>query len=156
MTDLGPLSGVSSHAQSVNSAGEVAGSTYIAGSTSLHAYKYRDGSMRDLGTLGGASSFAYGINDAGQVVGSSNVVGDDGAHAFVTVDGSMRDLNEMAGAAKAGWVLTSARAINGSGQIVGFGTRKGETAAFLLTPTSTAKVDTPTRDVASQAHFAAR
>jgi len=53
----------------------------------------------------------------------------------------MQDLNELTGAAEAGWVLNSARAINASGQIVGFGTYKGETAAFLLTPTASAKAN---------------
>ena len=95
--------------------------------------------MQDLGTLGGPSSYAYGVNDAGQVVGSSNVIGPDGAHAFVYRDGAMRDLNDLAQAADAGWVLNSARAINASGQIVGFGTYKGETAAFLLTPVTSAQ-----------------
>jgi probable HAF family extracellular repeat protein len=148
MTDLGPLDAASSRTHSVNAADDVAGSAYIGGSASLHAYLYRVGSMQDLGTLGGASSFAYGINDGGQVVGSSNVAGDDGAHAFVYRDGAMQDLNDLAKAAEVGWTLNSARAINAFGQIVGFGAHKGETAAFLLTPVSSAKT-VPKRNRAS-------
>jgi hypothetical protein len=33
-----------------------------------------------------------------------------------------------------GWVLQTAESINDSGQIVGYGTRDGNTRAFLLTP----------------------
>ena len=112
--------------------------------------------MQDLGTLGGPSSFAYAVNNEGQVVGSSNVPGDDGAHAFVYRDGTMQDLNELTGAAEAGWVLNSARAINASGQIVGFGTYKGETAAFLLTPTASAKANVPAPENANALGIASR
>jgi probable HAF family extracellular repeat protein len=156
MVDLGPLATNSGHARPVNAAGDVAGTAYIAGSASLHAVLYRDGTMQDLGTLGGSSSFAYGVNDEGQIVGSSNVLAPDGAHAFVYRDGTMRDLNDLANAAGSGWVLSSARAINASGQIVGFGTHLGQTAAFLLTPTSNARTDVPVLDQANRVGIAAR
>jgi hypothetical protein len=74
------------------------------------------------------------------------VAGPDGAHAFIYRDGAMHDLNDLARTADAGWILSSARAINGSGQIVGFGTHHGETAAFLLTPASSARVNVPLPD----------
>jgi probable HAF family extracellular repeat protein len=150
------LGGTKSYAHAINSAGQVVGTAYIAGNASLHAFLYNDGSMRDLGTLGGPSSYAYGVNDQGQVVGTSNVPGPDNAHAFVYRDGAMRDLNELADAAATGWTLSSAHAINASGQIVGFGTFNGQTAGFLLTPTSTAKLNLPTLEGAEVAGIAAR
>jgi probable HAF family extracellular repeat protein len=58
-------------------------------------------------------------------------------------DGAMQDLNNLSRATDSGWILSSARAINASGQIVGFGTHNGQTAAFLLTPTASAKTEVP-------------
>ena len=156
MLDLGTLGGTSSYADAIDDQGQVFGTTYTAGNASLRAFVYANGKMTDLGPLAGASSHAQSVNAAGEVAGSAYIGGSVSLHAYLYRDGSMQDLNELARASEAGWTLNSARAISASGQIVGFGTRSGETAAFLLTPVTSAKTDVPPRDDASRVRFATR
>jgi probable HAF family extracellular repeat protein len=55
-------------------------------------------------------------------------------HAFVSINGArMQDLNRLI-PPNAGCVLGQANAIKDAGQIVGYGTIRGQTYAFLLTP----------------------
>jgi probable HAF family extracellular repeat protein len=133
--DLGTLGGTFSYAYGINSAGDVAGLSGIAGDTSQHAFRYQNGAMSDLGTLGGVWSAAYGINDSGDVVGGSATAGGP-EHAFLYANGSLEDLNDRL-AGGSGWVLVEARGINASGQIVGIGRLNGGfLRGFLLNPPS--------------------
>ncbi len=123
MLDMGTLGGTFGESFALNSRGQVAGFSDIAGDASCHPFLWgRTGGMKDLGTLGGDSGQAYFVNDEGEVVGSANVPGalgcDDGAqnHAFLWKKGLMTDLGAPDGDACSG-----AAAINSKGQIVGGG-----------------------------------
>ena len=147
MIDLGTLGGSISRAFKINNNGVVVGySTTASGVVTppRRAFTWKDdnnngqsdvGEMKNLGTLGGNVSEAYDVNDAGVTVGYSTNASNL-ARAFVhDATNGMRDLNSLIPAGS-GWVLTQARSINNWGQIVGFGTKDGETRAFLLTPTT--------------------
>jgi probable HAF family extracellular repeat protein len=117
MRNLGTLSGdTDSYAQAINNSGQVAGVSYSAVSSVLHAFLWTlAGGMQDLGTLGGSSSFAYGINDYGEVVGASDLPGDSTFHAFLwTPSAGMQDLGTLGGPD------STAVAINKYGEIVGW------------------------------------
>jgi probable HAF family extracellular repeat protein len=113
--DIGNLGANSARATGINGAGDVVGSSFIAGFAAFHAFLYRDGSMRDLGTLGGPASAAAAINDAGQIAGTS-FIDDDIQHAFLYTDGVLQDIGSLGGA------LTEARGLNELGQVVGLST----------------------------------
>src|SRR5262249_52696313 len=60
--------------EGINNAGQVVGSSGMAGAMATHAFLYRDGALTDLNDLippdaGWVLSDASGINDAGQIVG---------------------------------------------------------------------------------------
>ena len=100
-TDLGTLGGAIATTAGINEAGQIAGTSTLAGSLSdapRHAYLWDNGVMADLGTLGGRDSNAWDLNDAGDVVGGSAV---DGSglyhHAFLWRDGKMHDLGTFGG-----------------------------------------------------------
>jgi probable HAF family extracellular repeat protein len=102
----------------------------MPGGVDSHAFLYSNSPIMDLRTLGGDISYAYGINASGRVVGDSlTASGDD--HAFPYRNRMMTDLHDLLPAGS-GWVLLSATGINNAGQIVGYGTRNGQTRAFLL------------------------
>jgi len=82
MTDLGTLGGSRSYAVAINDAGDVAGVSWVTGST-YHAFSYSGGTKTDIGTLGGSNSIARFINDAGQVAGRSYLVGNSSYRAFI-------------------------------------------------------------------------
>jgi probable HAF family extracellular repeat protein len=89
--------------------------------------------VTDLGTLGGTASVARSINDSNQVVGSS-LLGSGATRAFGWDDTGtavMTNLNDLLPGGS-GWVLVDAWDINNSGVVVGYGTRSGQTRAFLL------------------------
>src|SRR5262245_59001862 len=61
--DLGTLGGTQSVAVAVNSAGEVVGTSSIAGDAEFHAFAWtRSRGMVDLGTLGGQTTEALAVN----------------------------------------------------------------------------------------------
>jgi probable HAF family extracellular repeat protein len=102
-----------------------------------------NGMRKNLGTIGAPYTYlssAYGINNRGRVVGGTyqegSRIGFNPYHAFIAVNNTIQDLNSLL-PANSGWELTEARDINNYGQIVGYGQHKGQTRAFLLTPTWT-------------------
>lgn len=113
--DIGNLGAGSARATGINDAGDVVGSSFLAGFTAFQAFLYRDGVMRSLGTLGGPSSWAAGINDGGQVAGTS-FIDDETLHAFLYGEGGLRDIGSFGGAS------TEARGLNNAGWVVGYST----------------------------------
>lgn len=131
MRDIGNLGADSARATGINAAGDVVGSSFIAGFAAVHAFLYQGGTMRDLGTLGGPASSAAAINDAGQIAGTSFIDADT-QHAFLYTDGLLQDIGSLGGA------FTQARALNEAGQVVGYSTYAdtepgtGFSSAFLF------------------------
>src|SRR2546422_21331 len=75
VTDLGTLGGTDSAAYGINSAGQVVGSAYVAGSSLFHVFRTAPNSpinpaTDDLGAIAQVTGSANGINSTGQVVGS--------------------------------------------------------------------------------------
>jgi probable HAF family extracellular repeat protein len=118
ITDLGTLGGLFAEGAAINSAGDVAGLSYLSGNGQRNAFLVHSGHMTDLGALvpGGESS-ASGVNDFGEVVGSSSVSA-GGKHAFLYRNGKMTDLGLIPGS---GGIYTVATGINNVGQVVGSG-----------------------------------
>jgi probable HAF family extracellular repeat protein len=99
----------------LNSDGDVAGTSMLAGDASWHAYRWSHGIMRDLGTLGGANSESFAMNEHGDIVGRADFSPKDTHHhAFLWQRGAMTDL---------GWLPpclnSTAKGINVRNQIVG-------------------------------------
>jgi probable HAF family extracellular repeat protein len=126
MIDLGTLPGdVASHAQGINSRGQVVGYSNDPSYYS-HAFLWTPstengaaGSMTSLGALPGEEyASAYAVNESGAVVGEAQV--GDGFHAFLWqptspngTTGAMTDLGTFGG----NW--SRATAINKAGDVVG-------------------------------------
>ncbi len=105
--DLGLLGAYPSTANSINSSGQVAGSSYTSYSFGvMEAVLFSNGTVTDLGV-----GIAHGINSLGQVVGEGNVNGNN--HAMLYSNGDVTDLGTLGGR------ISSAFSINDSGQIVG-------------------------------------
>ena len=89
----------SSHPQSINDRGEIAGSSQATDGT-LHAVLWRDGAIVDLGLLPGSfNTAATSINDRGQVVGFALNLLNPGIRnrGFLWEDGRMIELAPMPG-----------------------------------------------------------
>ena len=140
--NLGTLGGTESYGIGINTSGQVAGSSQLAGNVTQHAFLYTgtpgsDGVIHDLGTLGGTISGGSAINDAGQVAGWSELVVDNVTrlHAFLYTGtpgsgGGMHDLGTLGGTESHG------RGINKNGQVVGLSLTSNFTQhAFLYTGT---------------------
>ncbi|PYL09936.1 MAG: HAF repeat-containing protein [Verrucomicrobia bacterium] len=133
MTPIGTLGGSWSIAYAINDQNQIAGQAYTRGNRAAHAFRLSDGQMVDLGSLGGSSSWGLAINNSGTVVGFATTRRNE-YHAFVSTNGArMQDLNKLI-PRYTGWILGQANGINDAGQIAGFGTIRGQTHAFLLTP----------------------
>ena len=91
MRDLGTLGGTLGFANWLNNAGDVAGTSNLAGDQTNHPFLWNGTKMLDLGTLGGANGSANWVNAAGDVTGSADLP-DGTHHAFLWTDGHMRDL----------------------------------------------------------------
>ena len=124
MKDLGTLGGtiqgsdpgVGVGEQCVNNAGQVAGTSFLAGNSISRAFLWEHGVMRDLGTLGGDNSQTTWLNDAGDIVGEADLPGADVTgihHAFLWRNGTMIDLGTL------GPSTSHAVAVNSSGRVVG-------------------------------------
>ncbi|HEY4257416.1 MAG TPA: hypothetical protein VGM66_09400 [Candidatus Udaeobacter sp.] len=134
MTPIGTLGGSWSIAYAINDQNQIAGQAYTRGNRAAHAFlRLSDGQMVDLGTLGGSGGWGLAINNSGTVVGFATTRRND-YHAFISTNGGrMQDLNRLI-PANSGWILGQANGINDAGQIAGYGTIRGQTHAFLLTP----------------------
>ena len=133
MQDLGTLGGTDSYGHGVNSSGQVAGYSYLTGTTISHAFLYTSGSgMQDLGTLGGDASYGYGgVNDSGQVAGYAKTADNKGRAFLYTPGSGMQDLGTLGGD------RSKSRGINNSGQVAGesrFAIGNSDYHAFLYTP----------------------
>jgi probable HAF family extracellular repeat protein len=108
--DLGTLGGTFSSASGINSAGQIVGTSYLAGNLGgPHAVLWNGGTAIDLG-LGSASK----INDRGQVVGQSfEDPASNSRRATLWSAGVRIDLGTLGGSA------STATDINNAGQIVG-------------------------------------
>ena len=121
ITDLGDLPGgdVFSDAYSINSLGEVVGTSATDSGNSAFLWSPRTG-MRNLGSIGSGPSVAWDINDSGVVVGQSTSL------AFRWINGAMESLDtESRG--------SGAFSINNDGHIVGdWHQRDGQVRVFYF------------------------
>jgi len=127
-----------SQPDAINASGQVAGSSYIAGSDGYyHAVVWNGTTPTDLGTLGGTTSNANAINDSGEVVGSA-MTSAGSYDPFLYTDGEMYDFNNLLapGSGVTNIVFSeNPGTINDSGQIAANGEYDGQQVALLLTPT---------------------
>lgn len=106
--------------------------------TSTRAVRWDGTSVRELPAVG-----TYRFTRANDVSDQSDAVGfASGFAGFPSIDGvavlwragRAIDLNTAVQRGGEGFVLRSAEAVNERGEIVGFGSKDGQTRAFLLTP----------------------
>jgi probable HAF family extracellular repeat protein len=143
LQDLGTLRGGDySQAFSINSVGEIAGTSNTA--TSMHAFRWSSGAgLQDLGVLPGSnSSQAYAINDRNQVAGAS------GTHAVIWNGGTIQDLGGLPGAR---W--SEAHGLNNEGQVVGVSLTANGQHAFLWSRGEMRDLGTLPGDVSSRANL---
>jgi probable HAF family extracellular repeat protein len=112
MLDLGTLGGTIGIPDALNSRGQVAGFSNLAGDQASHPFLWDRGVLKDLGTFGGSYGEANGINDDGVVVGRANFPGDNTWDAFLWENGEMTDLGNLG-------CKSNAFAINSRRQVVG-------------------------------------
>jgi len=112
MIDLGTLGGTNGVAIVVNSRGQVAGQSNLAGDLTFHPFLWDNGVLTDLGTLGGDAGLPLWINDAGDVVGAADLAGSQTADAFLWANGVMTDLGNLG-------ADSFANAVNSERQVVG-------------------------------------
>ena len=120
MHDIGTLGGNFSYAYGINDSGVIVGASNPLGSTSNHAFYYKNGDpnggFTDIMTLGGANSYARGVNISGVTVGYSDTGNAGQTQAFVyTPGGSIQAIGVLG----AKTISSRAYAINNSGDIVG-------------------------------------
>ena len=141
-TLLPSLGGIRTSASAINNRGQVAGNSQLIPNVSPgHAFLFNQGdpNLLDLGALL-AGSQASDINRFGEVVGVNQNDDNTERRAYIHTKGSMIDLNGVV-ANSSDWTLEVAHAINDYGQIVGQGTLDGVSTAFLLTPSSSPRID---------------
>ena len=140
-TYLGNLGGTANTmfnaATSVNSFGDVVGTSQFTDGT-IHSFLWtRNSGMRDIGTLPGAVvtivPCCNTLNNKGQAVGFSIDGANFGSRAFLWQNKVITDLNTLIPAGSP-WNLLGAFSINDAGQIVGQGAINGELRAFLAIP----------------------
>jgi probable HAF family extracellular repeat protein len=129
MQALGTLGGALGVANWLNNAGEVVGTSDLAGDQTAHPVMWNEGRTLDLGTLGGANGVANWVNEAGDIVGGAQTA-DQSFHGFLWHNGRMVDLPPVAGAP-----FAFANSINAGDEVVGNTTDANfkELAAVLWT-----------------------
>jgi probable HAF family extracellular repeat protein len=138
LPDLG--SQASSFAEAINDRNQIVGLVASANGQTFVAALWQNGKIKNLGTLGDFAALAEGINNKGQIVGSTKDDQNNWVRAFIYEDGKMIDLNTLF-PAHSNLYATMANDINERGEISGMATvlsgpHKGETHAFLATPTN--------------------
>jgi probable HAF family extracellular repeat protein len=113
MRDLGTLGGTIGFANWLNNAGDVAGTSDLAGDQAAHPFLWNGTKMIDLGTLGGTNGSAIWVSDAGTVTGSADLP-DGTHHAFLWANGHMADLPPADNAP-----CSNGHAVNDHGEVVG-------------------------------------
>jgi probable HAF family extracellular repeat protein len=113
MRDLGTLGGTMGFANWLNNAGDVVGTSDLAGDQTFHPFLWNGTKMIDLGTLGGANGSAIWVSDAGAVTGSADLPGGT-HHAFLWKSGHMTDLPPVGNAS-----CSNGHAVNNNGEVVG-------------------------------------
>ncbi len=134
VTDLGTLGGASANANGINDAGQVVGTSKLAGDAMNRAFRTAPNRVinpatDDLGTLGGVNSTGAAINRSGQVAGTADTA-DIGPFASVVrrafradPGAAMVSLGTLAPLGGAnGFNNSGANGINDDGNVVGFAT----------------------------------
>jgi probable HAF family extracellular repeat protein len=128
MKDLGTLGGRFGLATWMNSRGQVAGGSDLAGDQLFHPFLWNGHRLIDLGTLGGHNGIANWVNDTGTVAGVADVPGSQAYHGFLWHNGTMRNLPPT-GSAR----CSTAAVVNARGQAVGQDTDcRGSNLAAVL------------------------
>jgi probable HAF family extracellular repeat protein len=138
LPDLG--SQASSFAQAINDRDQIVGLVASSDGKTFVPALWQNGKIKNLGTLGDFAALAEGINNKGQIVGSTKDDQNNWVRAFIYEDGKIIDLNTLF-PAHSNLYATMANDINERGEISGMATvlsgpHKGETHAFLATPTN--------------------
>jgi probable HAF family extracellular repeat protein len=108
MTSLGGLGGTQGFPNGINSQGQVAGYSNLAGDEITHAYFWDHGQMTDL-LPGSDFAVANALNDQGEVVGVAHNPGNRNGFAYLWRDGVVTHLEKC----------SEALSINSTTQVVG-------------------------------------
>jgi len=131
VTRLHSLGGQHAEVTCINAAGTAAG-TASTDTKIMRACVWQAGTVTELPCPYEARSVARDINRAGWIVGAFQERGDT-ATACLWQTGRLAPLSGLLGEPSE-WVLQQAESINDRGEITGYGTVKGQTHAFLLSP----------------------
>lgn len=115
MRDLGSLGGTLAFANGINSRGQIAGASTLAGDQTFDAFVWDKGRFTDLGNLGGSFLEVVGFNDSGELVGQALLPDNATFHAFAAKNGKVIDLGTLGGNP-----CSHAIHSNSKGQIVGY------------------------------------
>ncbi|MDB6065175.1 MAG: hypothetical protein JWR26_1383 [Pedosphaera sp.] len=107
----------------LNAAGQVAGSSGLAGNQVTDAFISSSNGVVDLGTLGGSFGVVRAMNASGQTAGYSSIAGNAQNDAFISTNGTLVDLGTLGGSGSV------ANAINNAGQVAGTANVTGDTTA---------------------------
>jgi probable HAF family extracellular repeat protein len=118
LVDLGTLGGTWSSANSINGAGQVAGTSLTHSGAFNAFFSSGSGAPVDLGTLGGASSYGMAINNSGEIAGSAQT-SHGFTNAFVWNGGALQNLGTLGGSQSYAYDVNNAGAVVGSSWMTG-------------------------------------